>query len=107
LERGGHAGAGDAADGQDVFFTYDALGRRLSKTYRHKTTRWVWDGNVPLHEWTEKRLFTQVYADDDRIAGALRGNAQCLIRPAPVLGRYPMHSRRGCSSRRVLRRWPS
>jgi RHS repeat-associated protein len=34
-------------------FTYDALGRRLSKTFRGKTTRWIWDGNVPLHEWIE------------------------------------------------------
>ncbi len=40
-------------DRAEVTFTYDALGRRISKTYRGKTTRWVWDGNVPLHEWTE------------------------------------------------------
>ncbi|WP_152567104.1 RHS repeat domain-containing protein [Porphyromonas gulae] len=26
----------------------------MSKTYKVKTTRWVWDGNVPLHEWTEE-----------------------------------------------------
>jgi RHS repeat-associated protein len=39
-------------DGQLVRFTYDALGRRLSKHYRGQVTRWVWDGNVPLHEWT-------------------------------------------------------
>ncbi len=40
-------------DGDKVTFTYDALGRRISKTHRGKTTRWVWDGNVPLHEWIE------------------------------------------------------
>jgi len=40
-------------DGDAVTFTYDALGRRISKQYRGKTTRWVWDGNVPLHEWIE------------------------------------------------------
>ncbi|MCB0522704.1 MAG: RHS domain-containing protein [Lewinellaceae bacterium] len=40
-------------DGGIVSFTYDALGRRISKTYNGKTTRWVWDGNVPLHEWVE------------------------------------------------------
>ena len=34
-----------------VYFGYDALGRRISKTYLGKATRWVWDGNVPLHEW--------------------------------------------------------
>ena len=37
-----------------VSFEYDPLGRRISKTYKDKTTRWVWDGNVPLHEWTEE-----------------------------------------------------
>ena len=40
-------------DKEAVSFAYDALGRRLSKTYKGSTTRWVWDGNVPLHEWTE------------------------------------------------------
>jgi RHS repeat-associated protein len=27
------------------------LGRRVSKSYRGKVTRWVWDGDKPLHEW--------------------------------------------------------
>ncbi len=40
-------------DGDTVTFTYDALGRRISKSYREKTTRWVWDGNLMLHEWEE------------------------------------------------------
>ncbi|MEZ0539976.1 type VI secretion system tube protein TssD [Fibrella arboris] len=43
-------------DGQPVSFTYDALGRRLSKSYKGKTTRWVWEGNKPLHEWSELSL---------------------------------------------------
>ena len=41
-------------DGEAVVFTYDALGRRLAKSYRGQLTRWVWDGNVPLHEWQEQ-----------------------------------------------------
>ena len=41
-------------DGEIVEFEYDPLGRRISKTYKGKTIRWVWDGNVPLHEWTEE-----------------------------------------------------
>lgn len=41
-------------DGRVVEFKYDALGRRISKRYREKTTRWLWDGNVPLHEWVER-----------------------------------------------------
>ncbi|HAA69909.1 MAG TPA: hypothetical protein DCE55_12280 [Planctomycetaceae bacterium] len=40
-------------DGQLVEFEYDPLGRRISKTFRGKTTHWIWDGNNPLHEWTE------------------------------------------------------
>ncbi|SUB89292.1 Cell wall-associated polypeptide CWBP200 [Porphyromonas macacae] len=40
-------------DGEVVSFEYDPLGRRISKTYKDRTTRWVWDGNVPLHEWTD------------------------------------------------------
>jgi RHS repeat-associated protein len=39
-------------DRKHVDFTYDALGRRLTKTYQEQTTHFVWDGNVPLHEWT-------------------------------------------------------
>ena len=41
-------------DSETVSFEYDPLGRRISKTYKEKTTRWVWDGNVPLHEWMEE-----------------------------------------------------
>ena len=40
-------------DGKEVSFTYDALGRRTEKTYEGVTTHFVWDGNVPLHEWQE------------------------------------------------------
>ena len=40
-------------DKEKVHFTYDALGRRLSKTFKNTTTKWLWDGNVPLHEWKE------------------------------------------------------
>ncbi len=37
-------------DGWVVEFGYDVLGRRTFKKFRGKVTRWVWDGNVPLHE---------------------------------------------------------
>ena len=43
------------SDGETVTFTYDALARRLSKTFRARTTKWIWDGNLPLHEWVEGR----------------------------------------------------
>jgi RHS repeat-associated protein len=38
-------------DGKEVSFEYDALGRRTAKLYSGNITRWVWDGNTPLHEW--------------------------------------------------------
>jgi RHS repeat-associated protein len=38
-------------DGERVAFEYDALGRRTAKAFQGKLTRWVWDGNMPLHEW--------------------------------------------------------
>jgi RHS repeat-associated protein len=40
-------------DGNEVTFGYDALGRRVWKKYQGKTTKWIWDGNVPVHEWVE------------------------------------------------------
>lgn len=46
-------------DGRPVEFRYDALGRRTAKQYFGKVTRWVWNGNVPLHEWCYKVAETQ------------------------------------------------
>lgn len=38
-------------DSSLVEFEYDALGRRTAKIHQQKVTRFVWDGNVLLHEW--------------------------------------------------------
>ena len=38
-------------DGKTVYFGYDALGRRVSKTVDGTVRRFGWDGNVMLHEW--------------------------------------------------------
>ncbi len=61
-------------DRNKVTFTYDALGRRISKTYRGKITRWVWDGNVPLHEWVEDSKQSAVgnRQSDEETQGARR-----------------------------------
>ena len=40
-------------DKKKVTFTYDALGRRLTKHFSRTTTHFLWSGNVPLHEWKE------------------------------------------------------
>ncbi|WP_298738669.1 RHS repeat-associated core domain-containing protein [uncultured Chitinophaga sp.] len=39
-------------DGKKVEFRYDPLGRRIEKQFNGQLTRFVWDGNVLLHEWT-------------------------------------------------------
>jgi RHS repeat-associated protein len=39
-------------NGREVTFTYDALGRRVSKNFNGVITRWVYDGDRPLHEWS-------------------------------------------------------
>lgn len=43
----------DRPDGSAVAMSYDALGRRLSKSCLGKRTCFVWDADVPVHEWTE------------------------------------------------------
>jgi RHS repeat-associated protein len=41
------------AEGNGVRFEYDALGRRVAKHAGARTTRWLWDGDVPVHEWVD------------------------------------------------------
>lgn len=43
--------------GGEVTFCYDPLGRRIAKVYNKQVTRWVWDSNIPLHEWTYEGTF--------------------------------------------------
>jgi RHS repeat-associated protein len=47
----GHLATVERPDGSVVRFEYDALGRRVRKIYRGQTTTWIWDDDVPLHEW--------------------------------------------------------
>jgi RHS repeat-associated protein len=66
-------------DGHAVEFGYDALGRRVSKKYKAKTTRWIWDNDVPLHEWVEKDL---AYRDGVALAPAQTAAAQQVAQAA-------------------------
>ena len=45
-------------DGKTVTFRYDALGRRIEKVFDGRVYRYLWDGDVILHEWD--------YAEADR-----------------------------------------
>ena len=38
-------------DGKTVTFKYDALGRRIEKAFNGRVHRYLWDGDVVLHEW--------------------------------------------------------
>ncbi|MCL1810382.1 MAG: RHS repeat-associated core domain-containing protein, partial [Clostridiales bacterium] len=41
-------------DGNEVDFAYDPMGRRISKSFNGKTTKYLWDGDKIVHEWTEE-----------------------------------------------------
>ena len=59
-------------DKEEVHFKYDALGRRIEKQYKKTITKFVWDGDKPLHEWKEfntrdstaDELITWVFNED-------------------------------------------
>ena len=51
--------------GSKVVFNYDPLGRRIAKQYKGKVTRWLWDGNVPLHEWQYEGEYPPKLSIDD------------------------------------------
>lgn len=48
----GLLGAVKRPDGKEISFEYDALGRRTSKIGLKKITRYIWDSNILLHEWS-------------------------------------------------------
>ena len=64
-------------DGKPVELRYDPLGRRIEKQFNGTITRFIWDGNVPLHEWN--------YANTDRPVTTIDelGNV-ALNHPEPV-----------------------
>ena len=77
-------------DGKEVSFTYDALGRRIRKSFAGTTTQFVWDGNVPLHEWTEEAeesMVTWLFEQDTFVPAAkLVANGGCFSIISDYLG---------------------
>ena len=69
-------------NGRVVEFAYDALGRRIWKKYRGKTTHWVWDGNVPLHEWVERDADYREAAGEKPAQTASEANVAARAREA-------------------------
>ena len=75
-------------DGKEVSFAYDALGRRIRKSFAGTTTHFVWDGNVPLHEWTEENeMITWLFEQDTFVPAAkLVANGECFSIISDYLG---------------------
>ena len=75
-------------DGKEVSFAYDALGRRIRKSFAGVTTQFVWDGNVPLHEWTEENeMVTWLFEQDTFVPAAkLVANGDCFSIISDYLG---------------------
>jgi RHS repeat-associated protein len=68
-------------DSEEVSFEYDALGRRTKKTFKGISTAWVWDGNTPLHEWTDEQNLTTWLFEENSFApiGKLKAEAKYNI----------------------------
>ena len=75
-------------DGKEVSFAYDALGRRIRKSFAGTTTHFVWDGNVPLYEWTEENeMITWLFEQDTFVPTAkLVANGECFSVISDYLG---------------------
>jgi RHS repeat-associated protein len=54
-------------DGLTVKYAYDAFGRRVTKTVGEVETRWVWDGDVTLHETVSSKTVTWCYEPDSLV----------------------------------------
>ena len=57
-------------DGKVVTFKYDALGRRIEKTFNGRVHRYLWDGDVVLHEWEydETERPQQIVAENGEVS---------------------------------------
>lgn len=47
--------------GLTIHHRHDALGRRITRTRDGHETRWIWHGDVPLHELREQEAITWVF----------------------------------------------
>ncbi|MDR7211794.1 DUF6531 domain-containing protein [Flavobacterium piscis] len=63
-------------DGKVVSFEYDALGRRTAKIANKEINRYVWDGNVLIHEWK--------YDLKDRPKLVVNGDDLVYDKPEPI-----------------------
>ena len=66
----GMLGSVTRPDGKVVTFRYDALGRRIEKTFNGRVYRYLWDGDVVLHEWEydETERPQQIIAENGEVS---------------------------------------
>ena len=66
----GMLGSVTRPDGKVVTFKYDALGRRIEKTINGRVHRYLWDGDVVLHEWEydETERPQQIVAENGEVS---------------------------------------
>ena len=66
----GMLGSVTRPDGRVVTFKYDALGRRIEKTFNGRVHRYLWDGDVILHEWEydETERPQQIVAENGEVS---------------------------------------
>jgi len=73
----GMLGSVTRPDAKIVTFKYDALGRRIEKSFNGRVHRYLWDGDVVLHEWE--------YAETDRPQPTVAENGDVSFdRPEPT-----------------------
>jgi RHS repeat-associated protein len=91
-------------DKEEVSFGYDALGRRLWKKFKKTITNWVWDGNVPLHEWKTfdakeavvDDMITWIFEENSFVpVGKIKGNKTYSIATDHLGTPYQMFSDEG------------
>jgi RHS repeat-associated protein len=92
-------------DGREVRFIYDPLGRRVKKVFGTKTTHWVWDADVPLHEWvTEKDAPSAAKANDANVSTAPASEVAAATR-AGQLASQPSQGPPGSAIRNSNSNW--
>ena len=66
----GMLGSVTRPDGKVVTFKYDALGRRIEKAFNGRVHRYLWDGDVVLHEWEydETERPQQIVAENGEVS---------------------------------------
>jgi RHS repeat-associated protein len=65
-------------DGREITFTYDALGRRVGRKTPDDEARWVWDGDVILHELRSDRAMATWYHEPSSFAPLAKAVGDCV-----------------------------